>query len=464
MLEWLQRRLRRSVGGVYDALDNKERMGHAMDDTVKRVFGQPSGASVIDPSEGEDKDRSSKEFWRNLQRRKKIRRRLLDNTHFLFDEEIFSPNDGNFSSDRGERETFRIASIGTFLRRDDEDTDGKPAQLKIEQVNGGGMVVLADGQSASDLVDVRTRQLATALNHEPDFVSFCEFAFPPIEESQVSEEDRRDLFSERLEQTVDGLFTDQATTMLTRAKAESSYDKEHLPFICLGSAHCMLNRYNIGVVAPGGEFENGWRMRRRRTNPFQTDRHKNYHEELGEGPIIHKKRTPARRAGERARVPEAHGFRLYRHELGLIAVLICSDAMDINQFANIMRHNLNADLKGDRTDRIFLTLIPAYNLSSILMDACRDLSLSARTNVLVTNAMGESQTQVLRDMGRSENLPRSEFFFMGRNSSQLASANAGVVLRNFLDSNIWFLDVDLRAQNHALSVTREELTRHDDIA
>ncbi len=152
-------------------------------------------------------------------------------------------------------------------------------------------------------------------------------------------------------------------------------------------------------------------------------------------------------------MPEAHGFRLYRHPLGLISVLICSDALDINQFSNIVRFNNDADNK-EENERIFMVMIPAYNFSKILLDACRDLSLSARTNVLVTNASGESNLS--RSSVRRKSLPPSELYFMGRPSSELVDSDVGIISKESKTGDLWVIDIDLRKQAEILDKTKAD--------
>ena len=138
-----------------------------------------------------------------------------------------------------------------------------------------------------------------------------------------------------------------------------------------------------------------------------------------------------------------------------MSVLICSDAMDINQFSNIIRFNQEAD-NSNEIERIFMVTIPAYNFSKYLLDACRDLSLSARTNVLVTNAQGESDAS--RAVARRKQLPPSEFFFMGRTSRELRKPEIAILKTVESDEDLWVFDIDLRKQERILDLTKDGFT------
>lgn len=422
-------------------------MEEKMQGVVKLTMGPAAGEkeTAAELPEG------LKEYWRNDPLRSQVIPRLLENTKFSFDEEtVDHGEEGVLSSDKGDTEKFRIVSIETQLCRQEEILGGREALLYNTEVSGGALVGPIDENKAQQFYNDRVDQLSKALKKKPDFISFCEFAFPFVDIPSHMGETPVDLFLPETEQGVEEAVT-LAATNIRDAALEKSKSKK-MPFICYGSLHCLTSRYNLGVVSPGGALENDWEMKAKRTYPFDDSRETIAKEpRIGGGPILHKKRFPARRAGECARVPDDHKFRLYRHRLGLICVLICSDIMDLNQFANIIRLNQKLDKIGDR-DRIFMVVVPTYNFSPVILESCKDLSLFARTNVLVTNACGERETSTVGKMPQSS--PPSEFFFMGRTHAELRRSEPRIVERVRHKDDLWILDINLREQNRILNLTK----------
>lgn len=416
-----------------------------MFERIEELFGSASGDEKTTDTKA---DPDTKAYWRNDPRQKDVINRLVQNTHFLFDREIVSPIDKTqFKIDKGGRDIFRLVSVNSYLKRDDEILEDEPAWLDTD----GGVLTSAFPAVPEKMHDHCVQRLTSALSLEdraPDFISFCEFGFPPIDVSDIEETVKTDVFSDELEMEIDKRFVDRAVSIRDAAMEKSGATK--VPFICYGSAHCALSRYNSAVVSPGGVLEDGWRLNTTRTDPLKDPKKESPETLVGAGPLVHKKRFPTRRAGERARVPADIGFRLYRHELGLISVIVCSDAVDINQFTNIVRLNDDADNQ-EGFQRIFLVLVPTYNFSGVLLDACRDLSLSARCNVLITNARGESDGKM--DY-RTRELHGPQLFFMGRNLRELKRTKNKVVISQNETEGVVIFDIDLHKQNEILDLTK----------
>jgi len=425
-----------------------------MQEAVSSAFG-PSAGAISEAAPTKDKSKEyNKDYWWNASQRAEVIPRMLENTNYLFDQEYVdaSPK-ADFHTDDGDEKAFRIVSIKTSLRRDVEVLSGEHPLFTNIDVSGGKLLGPVSDKTAFEIEKERTDQLTKALKlkKSPDFISFCEFGLPPVKIPAPAAGVKYDLFCPKTEKQIDEAFTQKATEIRDKALRKSK--AKDVPFICYGSAHCLTSRYNLGVVSPGGAIENGWEMKSVRTFPFDPVR-EIIDETIrpGKGPILHKKRFPARRAGECARVPDDNQFRLYRHQFGLICVLICSDVMDMNQFSNIIRLNQDLDMKGIR-DRIFMVVVPTYNFSSVLMTACRDLSLFARTNVLVTNARGKRETKP--EGKEPQSLPPSEFFFMGRNHDELSATKPNIVKGARLKGDLWILDINLREQNRILNLTKK---------
>jgi hypothetical protein len=99
-------------------------------------------------------------------------------------------------------------------------------------------------------------------------------------------------------------------------------------------------------------------------------------------PILLRKRFPARRVGEEARVPAGQVFNVFEREFGRIAVLICSDIIDVNQFLTIMQINRTKGLH----QTIDYVIVPSFNKSRALSNICRHLSAVSSNTVIVVNA------------------------------------------------------------------------------
>lgn len=397
----------------------------------------------VDPKEIEE--------WRFDHPLQEIRDRLLEQTSLLFDNEFIVPGDkSDFRYDTGLKKRFKIASILSDLRIDFQDNGELKSQYQFDGVLPRGLLTPRDRESVECIRDERAGQLKRALSDSPDVISFCEFALPPCEfhPEDISLIGNMDVFQQDLIDRVDLRYEETALDLLNRAVMDGAEQKD-LPFIFYGSAHCNLTRFNIGAVSPGGALESNYFLERMREDPFGSMRSLKYDlvdghsaERLqGRGPIAHKKKFPARRAGERARVPDDQNFRLYKNELGYVSVLICSDAVDINQAANIVRINRAAD-DASLFERINLVIVPAFNKSELLFDACRDLSAMARTNVLVTNAKGNFADP--KTPGRPRSMPESELFFDGYSSWQLGQKNMVETRQPFTDVKTFTIDLEFQ--------------------
>lgn len=295
------------------------------------------------------------------------------------------------------------------------------------------------------LMEKRASELASALTLQPDMVVFPEFALPPVHHKKVGIPASK-LFRPAFQELVERRHEAVATNILQRAKQKAG--AAPTPFIFYGSAHCSLCRHNIGVVSIGEPSEKGFIRIFERGKPDSPHLDAtNEPPRLHRGPIAHRKRHPARRAGERARVPDDPYFRLYLTELGYVCVLICSDSIDANQALYIINKNNMRDRHDNGVGRIFLVIVPSYTRSSIMLDShCRDLSFDARTTVLVTNAVGQFRR---RPRAAPEGFPESRIFFNGMSEIEL-EADASRLITKTQTNGIDMYDLNLEIQKRRI--------------
>lgn len=362
--------------------------------------------------------------------------RLLEGTTLLFDKERIVrkrkgrlDNSGAYTS-RQRSSAFTIAFVDTEIGVEDEVSS--PKRFTFNAPGYAGILVPLNDVVTTEMRGHLIRQLALSLKIGADAVVFPEFALPPIDVSDLcSEKENYSSLDAVVQNSIDARFESMASGILSEARDISSCELGKTPFIFYGSMHCRGSRYNVGVVSPGSPFENGYTLVSERGNPI-TDKVGVVSQELERsGPLVHKKRFPARRAGEKASVPSDLGFRLYPSKIGLIAVLICSDAIDLNQVLYIVRHNQDADFSRN-FERIGLVVVPAYTRSEFLHTACRDLSDLAKTTVFVGNATGQLPTA---NRLHTTKLPAPKLFQSGKDEDQLLKTGR---LRIILDSGVRF--------------------------
>ncbi|MCX7362146.1 MAG: hypothetical protein NTV97_09825, partial [Alphaproteobacteria bacterium] len=166
-------------------------------------------------------------------------------------------------------------------------------------------------------------------------------------------------------------------------KTLHSFSSATRPFLFLGSYHCPITLYNVGMIMPrGGQEVIDMRVVSRvlTRDGFVTT---TKDEEI-RAPIPHRKRFPAKRDSEQTRVPPDNAFRVFATPVGRVAVLICSDIIDLNQFLLVARYNDSAG----KMDRIDFVLVPSHNTSPKLLQMCQQLSWLAVTTVIIVNANG----------------------------------------------------------------------------
>ena len=342
---------------------------------------------------------------------------MVANSSLAFDDEVVGPMvKPSFVDHAGLK--FRIASMRSNIGVDVEYLSPRSATYTFKDRASPGLLKIRNPKLIPQLISKRASELAGALSHDPNMVVFPEFALPPVVHAKKSIPARR-LFTRRFQQMVEKKHEGVAAEILRQAKAKTGSDRT--PFIFYGSAHCSVCRLNIGVVSVGDPIERGFGRIFERGKPDSPHVEPTPDDPIRHsGPIAHRKRYPARRAGEAARVPDDGYFRLYLSELGYICVLICSDSIDANQALYIVHKNNLRDSQGGR-GRIFLVIVPSYTRSNIMLDShCRDLSFEARTIVLVTNALGMYRKRP--KPAAPERFPESRIYFNGMDEIALEEA------------------------------------------
>lgn len=347
--------------------------------------------------------------WKPGVSRENVRRNFINQSTLAFDREYIDPDynakNGHFDLDPGK---IRLAIFSSNLRIEGQ-VGPDEADLHWEHSGTHGLVTPASNTTAAEMRAARAKELDSALDANADIVAFSEFAHPPLEAIPPALV-RSNPFGQDFLSKCSALHLDQSQELIE----QSNLAKETTaPFAFLGSSHCEASRYNVGIVYPGPLAKEGWVSKVKRFNPID-ERRKEMPQVPGTGPIIHKKRFPSYRNGEAARTPDDFIFKLYHSRFGRIAVLICSDVIDLNQITSIINHNHLRDT-GDQ-NRISFVLVPAFNESELLYDACRDLSAAAQAVVALVNAGGK-RTRVIK--GRPRDLPASEIFFDGNGIPEL---------------------------------------------
>ncbi len=308
--------------------------------------------------------------------------------------------DGRISTEAASRaKQIRVTCISSPIKIRRAETSGE-FDLRGAAFRDGCHLVQADGQEVAERwTEERLKELDVALAKDPDIICFGEFSYPPnwgvsdpgwtVDSIRVAESRRLDFENK----VVERLKKAEAK----RKKKDGAYPAmgERRPFVFLGSYHCLMTLYHVGVIYPWGatkgeHYCNVMREARgRNASPFP--------EKLRlSAPLFYRKRFPARRAGEDTRVPAGRDFDIFRFPFGRVAVAICSDMVDLNQFLSIARYNISGREKG-----IDILLVPSFNESPLFPSMCRELSYLAGLIVVVVNANHQDanfpETQIYAD-------------------------------------------------------------------
>lgn len=257
----------------------------------------------------------------------------------------------------------------------------------------------------------RRTELSLALDFKPDVICFPEFAYPPPASGRTYHESGETTSSIANDDEIKNDYIDRSTYGRNRYKFEEEIKADlkgkSQPFVFLGSYHCPFDFYNMGVIFPLGSDDEKFTTKKRMSTIDDDGEVREYTKFRSIAPpVLYRKRFPARRRMEYTRIPSNFEFHTFNIDDVCIAVMICSDAVDLNQFFNLARINIVENVK----EKIDIVLIPSFNQSPKLVSMCRELSFLTRTVVAFVNANEYSS-----------HFPNSEVFVGGFTPTDLSS-------------------------------------------
>ncbi|GAB4182419.1 MAG: hypothetical protein Tsb002_03700 [Wenzhouxiangellaceae bacterium] len=303
-------------------------------------------------------------------------------TRFSLDRVTCIINEGGIKTTEAIAKDIKISIVSAFIKgpRNLSKIPGKKpthSQLEVDLLEGedkSRMIIRPTKHfSFTKWKRRRMMELKKAISNAPDIICFPEFSFPPL----IGE---TDFVGYTNKVSYINLMAEFEREMIYVIKDSFQQGVPvNRPFIFMGSYHCPIDYYNLGVIYPLGD---------------KIDTHNVFYRKQSMGkepedipastkfPIFHRKRFPASRANERFRVPPEVSFCTYLVNGLRIGVLICADLVDLNQFLNMVR------LNSSRTERIPLDfiLIPSYNSNEVLKSMSRELSFLCSTTVIYSNA------------------------------------------------------------------------------
>lgn len=264
-------------------------------------------------------------------------------------------------------------SVQRYLENGDEEIIAKSDRIDLKHVayRDGCQLVQAASEAIPDSwTEERLKELDAALEHDPDIVCFGEYAYPPVWPEKMpgwSINGIREAENRRLR---------FEAAVVERLKAK----KDKPPFVFLGSYHCLMTLYNVGVLYPWGHDTAKKKVMIMR-EPQSLGQPPRFEPKEFTSPIHYRKRYPARSVGEETRVPAGMDFDSYALPVGRIGVAICSDVVDLNQFLSLARYNL-----GNPALAIDMLLVPSFNRNPDFVSMCRELSHLSGATVVTVNA------------------------------------------------------------------------------
>lgn len=270
-------------------------------------------------------------------------------------------------------ETITVCCVSSQINVTDT-TSHQPGDLELKPFRDGCALLERTCElKAEEWEDLRRAELDEALEEDPDIICFGELAYPAPPPTQLQG------------WSVEGIYNyGLGRSRFEQRVLQSLRAKQKKPFVFLGSFHCPLTLYNVGVIYPLGDLQTEARVRIRSEKLEGKSAgisKRRFHERVPM-PLLYRKRFPARRAGESLRVPPSEEFHIYDLPIGRIAVLICSDVVDLNQSLTIARRNGPSE----KYEPIDFVLVPSFNESAKFASMCQELSYLARTTVVVVNA------------------------------------------------------------------------------
>lgn len=261
----------------------------------------------------------------------------------------------------------------------------------------------------------------------PDIICFPEFSYPPPLETRTyarmttanSEEEKLDYLQDNAsavarDRAIRNTYFDRTSYGRNRENFETKILEElrdkNDPFVLMGTFHCPFDYYNTGVVFPmGGDIES--RDVRLATRTKGKSGHSDPVNVKINPPLLYRKKFPSRRLEEYIRVPSNNDFQTFVFKDIHIAVVICSDVLDLNQVYNFAR--LKDSRKNSRP--IDIILVPTYNYSNEHVSMCRELSFLTNSFVVMVNANDKlrNENDDRRDVKKLGDSLNSDVFLSG---------------------------------------------------
>jgi hypothetical protein len=313
---------------------------------------------------------------------------------------------------------------------------GRKADLvPVAERDGCEILGLGTRTSLDDWRKRRLAELKVALEFEPHIICFSELCYPP-----PPSKDSPGWTVEGIQSSAVDKYKFDEDALRAIAAAIDPKPSAPLPFVFLGSYHCPMTLYNVGVIFPAGH-----RMVELRPQ-IQTDAFSRlepqitYQKEKTLLPIYYRKRFPARRAGENTRVPATQQFDIFHLPIGRVATLICSDILDLNQFYKIAMSNYKTK------EPIDIILVPSMNWSEKQISLCRELSHLANTTVVAANVSPTG----------GDRMPETQVFCCGLDAAQLAGMDE-VVQHAIIASGVRDVVVDRKRSGkvHCFTLTKD---------
>lgn len=316
---------------------------------------------------------------------------MLDRTRHIFSrKKIVRTGVTSVQPTPFEGDELRVVCIGSEL------DIWKSDAITPQHFRDGIELMAATAKYNSDAwIEARLKELKAALRKDPHIICFPEFAYPPPTSAVEGG------------WTVDEINSAVSIRFDFEQKVRAALKAKNV-FVCLGSFHCPMTLYNVGVIYPWGAHRHALasyglsRMKlgdHGRVLPYEEP----FEDEI-RTPILYRKRFPARKIGENARVPPRREVNVFECAFGKVLVLICSDLLDLNQFLMIVREGI------EKRDFDYI-VVPSYNPGRSFGTICRDLSGLAATTVIVASAAD-----------KTVKLTPSEVYVCGEAAGELATS------------------------------------------
>lgn len=269
----------------------------------------------------------------------------------------------------------------------------------------------------------------------PEIICFPEFAYPPPADARTYARGEEILGHRNADRGASAIarkmdvantYIDRSSYGRNRASFEgmvtTTLEGKGEPFVFMGSFHCPFDFYNVGVIFPlGGSIEP------EKVQLASRDKYGDLITTSINPPLLTRKRFPSRRLEEYTRVPANNDIQTFMYHDVHIAVVICSDVLDINQLFFLSK--LSADRSAQPA--VDVILVPSFNYSRAHVTMCRELSFLTNCFVVMVNANDQLRIngEDIRDKQKLGTELNSDVFLCGYSMRDLIDfewADAGM--------------------------------------